>query len=54
MLKPQKEGKNRKKNVYGTASELYNELLGMHFDKYNNLSGAKRKETDVKYNPANL
>ena len=40
--------------MYDIASELYNELLEIYFDEYFHFSGAKRKETDSKYDPANL
>ena len=41
-------------NVYDTASKLYNDLLEIYFDEYNDLSDVKRKKMDPKYNPANL
>ena len=41
-------------NAYGTASELYNEMLRIYCDEYNDLSNAKRKEMDVKYDTVNL
>ena len=52
-LKPQKE-KKKKKNVYDAASESYNELLETYFDEYNELSDAKRKNIELKYDPNNL
>ena len=34
----------RKKNVYDTALELYNDLLGIYFDEYSDLSDPERKK----------
>ena len=40
--------------MYNTTSELYNDLLWICFDKYNDLSEAKRSKIDLKYNPVKL
>ena len=45
---------SRKKIVYDTASELYNELLEPYFDEYDELSYAKWKHIELKYDPNNL
>ena len=50
-LKPQQQ---KKKNVYNTASELYNDLLETYFDVYYDLWDAKRSRMDPQYDPANL
>ena len=39
--------------MYDKASELYNDLLEIYFDEYNDLSVAKKK-INPKYNPDNL
>ena len=39
--------------MHKKASELYNELLEKYFDQYEDLSDAKRKKMDAKYNFAN-
>ena len=39
--------------MYDKASELYNDLLEIYFDEYNDLSVAKKK-ISPKYNPDNL
>ena len=39
-----KKHKRKKTNVYDTASELYNELLGTYFDEYYYLLDSKRKK----------
>ena len=49
-----KHTKTRKVDVYNKASEVYNELLEIYFDKYNDFSGAKRKKMDPKCHPAHL
>ena len=41
------------KKTRRAASELYNELLKVYFDEYNDVSDAKRK-MNSKYNPTNL
>ena len=38
-------------NGYDAASELCNELLERPFDEYNELSDAKRKNIELKYDP---
>ena len=40
--------------MYDTASELYNDFLGICFDEYNELPGGKRNKTEPKYDPNNL
>lgn len=40
--------------MYHTASESHNELLGIYFDEYCDLSEARRKNMDFKYDPTNL
>ena len=40
--------------VYDKDSELYNELLEIYFDKYNDLSDDKRKKIHHKYSPVKL
>ena len=40
--------------MYDTASELYNKLLETYFDEYNELSDAKRKNIELKYDPTSL
>ena len=55
MLKTQKERtEKRKTNVYDKSSELYNDLLEIYFDEYNDLQVSKRKKINSKYNPDNL
>ena len=41
-------------DMYNTASELYNELLEILFDRYYYFSGAKRKKMDSICDPTNL
>ena len=43
----------RKKNVYDTALELYNDLLGIYFDEYSDISDAEKK-MECKYKPRKL
>ena len=40
--------------MYDTDSELYNDLLGIYFHKYNCLIVAKRKTIGSKHDPTNL
>ena len=40
--------------MYNTASELYNDLLGIYFDEYYELSDAKRNKMKYKYDPKKL
>ena len=40
--------------MYDTALEFYNELLGIYFHEYYDLSDAKRKKIDHKYKPTKL
>ena len=40
--------------MYDTPSELSSDLLEKYFDKYYDLSDAKRNKIDPKYGPANL
>ena len=40
-------------NVYNTASKLYNEMLGIYFDKYFDFPEVSRKQMDIKYNLVN-
>ena len=37
-----------------TASELYNDLLRIYFDQYNDLPNAERSKLEPKYDPVNL
>ena len=37
-----------------TASELYNQLLGIYFDEYYDFSDTRRKKMDSKYDPDEL
>ena len=37
--------------MYDTASELYNDYLGIYFDDKNELSDAKRNKMELKCNP---
>ena len=46
--------KTRKISVQNTALQLYNELLEVYFLEYNDLSDAKRKRMDPKFDPAKL
>ena len=49
-LKTQKEEtKEQKTNVYNTALELYNNLLGTYFDEYFDLPDAKKSKIDPEY-----
>ena len=45
-LKTEKEKTKKKKitNAYDTVSGLYNDLLGINFDEYYDLSDAERKK----------
>ena len=45
-LKAEKEKTKKKKitNAYDTVSGLYNDLLGINFDEYYDLSDAERKK----------
>ena len=44
-LNPQKESTEKRKiKVYDTASELYNDFLGIYYHKYYELSGDKSKK----------
>ena len=45
---------NKERNVYDAASKLDNEVLETYFDKYNELSDAKERNIEVKYDPNNL
>ena len=49
-----KETKKKKTNVYDKTSEFYNDLLEICFDENNDLTVAKRKKIEHKYDPANL
>ena len=40
--------------MYDTTSELYNDFLGIYFDKYNKLPDANRNKIEPKYDPNNL
>ena len=40
--------------MYKTASELYNDFLGIYFNEYNELSDAKRNKMKDKNKPSNL
>ena len=42
------------KRNYDTASELYNELLGIYFDEHYDLLDPKRSKMDPKYDPITL
>ena len=54
-LKTQKENSKKKiTNVYDTASELYNDFLGIYFDEYNKLPDATENKMEPKYDPDNL
>ena len=44
---PQKESTKEKKNVCDTASELYNDSLGIYYHKYYVLSDDKRNKIRV-------
>ena len=53
--KTQKENiKENKTKVHDAASESYNELLGICFDGYYDLSNARRESMGYKFDPANL
>ena len=41
--------KNKNKNKCVTASELYNDFLGIYFEKYGELPDVKRNKMDPKY-----
>ena len=43
-----------KKKTNDKASELHNDLLEIYFDEYNDLTVAKRKNLNSKYDPVNL
>ena len=54
-LKHKKKKQKRKKtNIYNQASELYIDLLAIYFDKNYELSDAKRKTLESKYDPDKL
>ena len=40
--------------MYDTASELYNDFLGIYFDEYSELPDTKRNEMESKYDLNNL
>ena len=40
--------------MYDTTSELYNDLLGIYFDKYNEFADAKTNKMKPKYDPDNV
>lgn len=40
--------------MYHAASELYNVLIEIYFDKYYGFSDATKKKKDTQYNPFNL
>ena len=40
--------------MYHKASELYNDLLAVYFDEYYELTDAKRKKMQPKYDPDHL
>ena len=41
-------------NVHYTASKLYNEMLGIYCDEYEEFSDAKIKKMGSKHEPTNL
>ena len=54
---PEKEqGKDKKKIAYHDAIKLYNTLLSIYFNDYNNISDEKKKKENMgeKHNPNNL
>ena len=54
-LKPKKgPRKERKKILYGNASELYQDYLEICFNQYMPFSGAKKRKLHNKYDPTNL
>ena len=40
--------------MYNTVSELYDDLLGIYFDEYNDLKVAKWKKINSEYDPIYL
>ena len=54
-LKHKKKKQKRKKtNIYNQASELYIDLLAIYFNKNYELSDAKSKTLESKYDPDKL
>ena len=49
IKKKKKNKKKQKKKKCVTASELYNDFLGICFDEYSELPDAKRNKMDPKY-----
>ena len=49
-----RRNKKKKSNVYGKASDLNNDLLGIYVDEYSELSDVKRKKIESKYDPTSL
>ena len=43
-----------KKVVYHNAIKLYNTLLSIHFNDYNNITDEEKQKMDENYNPNNL
>ena len=48
------EIKDKKKIAYHNAIKLYNTLLSIYFNDYNNISDEKKENMGGKYNPNNL
>ena len=46
--------KIKKKIVYNNAVNLYNTLLTIYFNQYNNITDEEKEKIDEKYNPNNL
>ena len=53
-LNLKKKKQKKKTNVHDKVSELYNSLIETNFDKYYDLSDAKRSKIGPKYDPGNL
>ena len=46
--------KIKKKIVYNNSINLYNTLLTIYFNQYNNIANKEKEDMDKKYDPSNL
>ena len=44
----------KKKSMYNNAINLYNKLLKIYFNDYNNIRNEKKEDMGKKYDPSNL
>ena len=52
---PQKsKTKAKKKTLYNNAKKLYNKLLSIYYDDYNDITDEEKEKMSEKYSPKNL